>query len=297
MCNSECDHCFVFGSPTAKGTFTPTQLISVFSEIDKIDTIESVYFEGGEPFLFFPLMLEGIKLAKDRGLLVGIVTNAYWATSEDTAELYLKPLAKIGIDDLSLSDDTFHVEDNDFKPVNNAIKASKKLGIPTDIISIEEPKVIRSTNANLIKGKPVVGGDVMFRGRAVDLLLSGLPKTYWKKFDDCPYEDLKNPERVHIDSYGCVHLCQGLLKGNMWQTPLSQLIYDYDSDKHPIASLILKGGPTELTKASGFKHSRFYVDACHLCYECRKSLLGKFPEYLGPTNVYGIDNPGLNTGK
>ncbi|MFC1874548.1 radical SAM protein [Chloroflexota bacterium] len=291
MCNSECDHCFVFGSPKAKGTFAPTQLRSVFSEIDKIKTIESVYFEGGEPFLFFPLMLEGVKLAKDRGLLVGIVTNAYWATSEETAELYLEPLAKIVIDDLSLSDDAFHIENDEFRPSTNALKASKKLGITTDIISIEEPKAIRSRNPNLTRGEPIIGGDVVFRGRAVDSLISGLPKTYWKGFNDCPYEDLKNPKRVHVDSYGCVHLCQGLLMGNMWQTPLSKLVYSYDSDKHPIASPILKGGPTELAKASNFKHGRFYVDACHLCYECRKSLLGKFPEYLGPANTYGIDDP------
>jgi len=290
MCNAECDHCFVFSSPKAKGTFTPTQLRSVFDEIDKIETVKSVYFEGGEPFLFFPLMLEGVKLAKDRGLSVGIITNAYWATSEETAELWLEPLAKMGIDDFSLSDDSFHSEHGESESVASALKASKKLGIPVDIISIEEPKVIGAENHETMKGEPIVGGGVMFRGRAVDSLISGLPRLYWQEFHDCPYEDLKNPKRIHLDSYGCVHLCQGLLMGNMWQTPLSELLYGYKGDKHPIASLILKDGPTGLAKAFGFKHNRFYIDACHLCYECRKSLLERFPEYLGPRNVYGMDD-------
>jgi pyruvate-formate lyase-activating enzyme len=39
--------------------------------MDAIDSINSVYFEGGEPFLFYPILLQGLKLAAQRGLQPG----------------------------------------------------------------------------------------------------------------------------------------------------------------------------------------------------------------------------------
>jgi MoaA/NifB/PqqE/SkfB family radical SAM enzyme len=49
-CDLECDHCFVYSSPRAKGIFILSQIREVFNEIKKIGTIEWIYFEGGEPF-------------------------------------------------------------------------------------------------------------------------------------------------------------------------------------------------------------------------------------------------------
>jgi hypothetical protein len=92
-----------------------------------------------------------------------------------------------------------------------------------------------------------------------------------------------------VDAYGNVHLCQGLLMGNMWQTPLSRLIYNYEGESHPIAGPIIRGGLVELVKKYNFEPKEGYVDACHLCYMCRRSLLEKFPLYLGPKCVYGFE--------
>ena len=111
MCNLECDHCFVYCSPNARGTFTLSQMRHALDEAVKIGTIEWVYFEGGEPFLFYPLMIEGIKLARSKGFKVGVVTNGYFATCEENAELWLDPLCELGIADLSISDDSLHHED------------------------------------------------------------------------------------------------------------------------------------------------------------------------------------------
>lgn len=72
MCNLRCDHCFVYSGPDAKGTFTLNQIRRVLDEAIKIGTIKSIYFEGGEPFLFYPLMLEGIKIARGMGFKTGL---------------------------------------------------------------------------------------------------------------------------------------------------------------------------------------------------------------------------------
>ena len=111
MCNYECDHCFLYCSPDSKGTFTLKQINQVLDEAAKIKTVKWIYWEGGEPFLFYPLMLESMKLAKERGFKNGIVTNSYWATDTNDAKLWLKPISELEIADFSVSDDTFHYED------------------------------------------------------------------------------------------------------------------------------------------------------------------------------------------
>lgn len=73
----------------------------------------------------------------------------------------------------------------------------------------------------------------------------------------------------------------------MWQTPLSELIKNYKGNAHPIAGPLLEGGPAAMAARYGLELASGHVDACHLCYEARKKLRGKFPEYLGPARVYG----------
>jgi len=288
-CDSECDHCFVYSSPQAKGTFTLDQIKRVFDELAKIETIECVYFEGGEPFLFYPLMYEGIRIAHDMGFRTGVVTNAYWATSEGDAELWLKPLHELGISDISISDDEFHYEDKETSPAKHALNAAKKLGMSHGSIDIDRPTVEEGIDKKQAKGEPVVGGGVMFRGRAVEKLIEGFPRRPWEEFTECPYEDLKNPERVHLDAYGNIHLCQGLSMGNMWDAPLSKIVKQYSADSHPICGPLINGGPARLAKEYDVEHEDEYVDACHMCYLVRLALLDKFPQYLAPRLVYGLE--------
>ena len=287
-CDLACDHCFVHGSPNAKGTFTLDQLKKVFNELSKLETIEWIILEGGEPFLFYPLMYEGIKMAHGMGFKVGLVTNAYWAISEEDAELWLKPLHDLGVSDISVSNDEFHYEDKEASPAKHALNAARRLGMSCGSICIDKPTVEEGVDKEHAKGKPVIGGGAVFRGRAVEKLIEGLPRRPWQEFTECPYEDLRNPKRVHLDAYGNIHLCQGLSMGNMWDIPLSKVVRQYNADSHPICGPLLKGGPALLAKEYDIPHEDQYVDACHMCYLVRRALLDKFPQYLAPLSVYGL---------
>jgi len=289
MCNLKCDDCFVYSGPDAKGTFTLRQVKKTLDEAAKIGTVEWIYFEGGEPFLFYPIMLEGIEIARKLGFKVGIVTNGYYATSEEDAELWLDPLRKLGISDLSASDDSFHYEEETDNPAKRSLSAAKRLGIPAKSICIEKPMVRADIEDKLNKGAPIVSGGVVFRGRAVEKLVEGLPQRRWEELGECPYEDLKEPRRVHLDSYGNVHLCQGLSMGNMWDTPLSKLVRNYNADLHPICGPLVRGGPALLAKECDVSHEDKYVDECHFCYRLRLALLERFPQYLAPRQIYGVE--------
>ncbi|MFX0139748.1 MAG: radical SAM protein, partial [Candidatus Hodarchaeota archaeon] len=201
-CNYECDHCFLYCSPNSKGTFTIAQIKNVLDEATKIGTVSSIYFEGGEPFLYYPLMLEGAKLAKERGFKVGLVTNSYWATCKEDAELWLKPISKLEISDFSISDDLFHFEEKTENLSKYARIAAEKLNLPITSITIDKPEVEFEMDKNKEKGKPIIGGGAMFRGRAVETLTEGLPLRSWEEMNECPYEDLEGLGRIHVDPFG-----------------------------------------------------------------------------------------------
>ena len=287
QCTYECDHCFVWSSPRAGGTISLEMMTGVLDQAVDLGTVTDVYFEGGEPFLFYPLMVEGIRLARERGFSTGVVTNCYWATAALDAELWLRPLRALEVADLSVSSDAFHAGDDEDPRPGHAVTAAKALGLDEAVITIDPPAVCTTPDE---KGLPIVGGSVRFRGRAAVNLTEGLPLRPWTDFDECPDEDFLDPGRVHIDGWGNVHLCQGVLLGNLNDHSLAGMLESYDPRGHPIIGPLLAGGPAELVRAYGLPHQGGSVDACHLCYEARCALRESFPEHLGPPQVYGVEN-------
>jgi hypothetical protein len=288
-CNFECDHCFLYCSSKSQGTFTVSQVTRVLNESKKIGTVDWIYYEGGEPFLFFPLLVECIKRAQKMNFTVGVVTNAYSALAEEDAELWLNPLKQAGLSSINISNDSLHYGDEESNPATIAIRVAERLGIKTASICIDKPKVELQQGEDGEKGQPVIGGNVRFRGRAVEKLTKNLPLRPRDQLCECPYEDLASPSRVHVDAYGNVQICQGISMGNCWITPLSELVRDYDAQKHPICGPLLRGGPIRLVEEYGLDLNDEYVDECHLCYAARLALLDKFPEHLAPRQAYGIE--------
>ena len=134
QCTFECDHCFVWGSPWQSGTLTLDQIKTILNQSKEAD-ISWVYFEGGEPFLYYPILLRGVQLAARMDLKVGIVSNAYWAHAIEDAIEWLKPFAG-QIQDLSISSDLYHYSEMMSIQAKNALEAAKKLDIPIGVISV-----------------------------------------------------------------------------------------------------------------------------------------------------------------
>jgi hypothetical protein len=287
-CTFTCDHCFLYCSPEAEGTMTLPQVRKVLEQARELGTVEWIYFEGGEPFLYSASLVEGVKQARKMGFEVGTVSNGYWAVSEEDAEVCLRPLADLGLADLSISDDAFHYGDLAETPARRALAVAKGLGIPSDSIYIEKPFVEAGPGEGIEPGQPVVGGGAMFRGRAVEKLLDGLPLRRWQELTSCPHEDLESPSRVHVDPYGNVHLCQGLLLGNLWETPLAELVDGYSAAEHPVCGPLTAGGPAALAERYRISPEEGYVDECHFCYLVRRELLDRLPGSLGPAQVYAV---------
>jgi len=279
-CTYACDHCFVWGSPRASTTMTMAQVLDLIEAGVRMGSVRSIYFEGGEPFLAFPLLVAGARAAVARGLQFGVVTNAYWATTVEDARLWLEPLATLGISDLTLSEDCFHGS-LPSPQVAHALAAAKELGVPQLVLHKELPPQLPGG------AQPATEGNVRLRGRAARRLSGRVGELSWESFARCPYEDLANPARIHIDAEGYVHLCQGLTMGRLQDMTLDALVAAYRPTEHPVVGPLLSGGPAELVRRYGLPHRAGYGDACHLCYSAREALRERFPEYLGPGQMYG----------
>lgn len=282
-CTFRCDHCFVWGSPDQTGTFTRASLQAALDQAVELGTIEWVFFEGGEPFLYYPILLEAVQAAEARGFQAGIVTNGYWATTVDDARAWLEPFAG-HLASLSASTDELHYGKRVSSEAQHILEASHALGIPADLIACDLPPGLGQPAR---RGAVVEGGPIMVRGRAIQTLAPKMPCQPWQSYGECPHEQLDNPGRVHVDPMGNLHLCQGLVMGNLFERPLKDVVAGYRPQEHPIVGPLLRGGPAELVRHFDLPHAEGYADACHLCFDARLRLRSRFPAELGPDPMYG----------
>ena len=274
QCTHECDHCFAWGSPWQSGTMKLEDIREILRQAGDLGTVEWIYFEGGEPFLYYPVLVRGVEEAASNGFQVGIVTNSYWATAVEDALEWLRPFAGV-VQDLSVSSDLYHWDEEVSQQAERTREAAERLKVPVGMISIAQPGVEEESA-------------VMYRGRAAEKLAQNAVQHDWEGFTECPYEDLRDPGRVHVDPLGNVHICQGISLGNLFRVELSEMIASYDPDRDPVTGVLLEGGPAELIRRYGLAHRERYADACHLCYEGRLALRERFPEILVPDQMYGV---------
>ncbi|UCG85924.1 MAG: hypothetical protein JSW71_18755 [Gemmatimonadota bacterium] len=285
QCTRECEHCFVWGSPFQRGTMALDNVRHVLVQAEELGTVEWIYFEGGEPFLHYPVLLSAIRTAARMGFRVGLVTNCYWATGKPDCTEWLGPLAGL-VEELTISSDWYHWEVDLREHVRNACAVAEELGMHTSVSSVVYPGCLESGQED--NALPTVEVPVMYRGRASQELAPEAPTRPWLTFTSCEHEDLRDPGRVHVDPFGNVHVCQGISIGNVSSATLSDICSEYEPDLHPIAGPLLEGGPVELVLRYGLNHGQHYADTCHACYEARVALRGRFPDILVPDQMYGV---------
>jgi MoaA/NifB/PqqE/SkfB family radical SAM enzyme len=285
-CDLECDHCFVWGSPKATGVFTLNQIRIILIEAKKLGTIDYVSIEGGEPFLYYPIMVKAVAEAANLGFRAEILSNCYWATCPEDAVEWLLPMAQARNLKLSFSSDLYHGESWETEGAKNAVKAANKLNISVGVMAVKHPNTEFPIPSD-IEGAKVDQWELMLRGRAASKLTENAGKKSWREFTKCPYENFAKQERVHIDPFGYVHVCQGISIGNAWQKSFSKIIEEYNPYENPILEPLVRGGPKALVEKFSLPHDEVYADACHLCYTARCMLRHKYPDILAPGQMYG----------
>lgn len=285
-CDLECDHCFVWGNPQAKGTFELRQVEALLAEAKRLGTVDFVSFEGGEPFLYYPIMVKAAEKAANLGFQVEVLTNCYWAICQQDAVEWLLPMSRLKSIKLTVSSDLYHGDNWKTESVVNALRAANSLNMKVGVIAVKHPDA-RTPCPREIEGVKVDPWEIMYRGRGASKLTEKASRKDWHEFTKCPYENFEKQERVHVDPFGHVHVCQGISIGNAWRKPFSGIVEEYNPYENPILEPLLRGGPVALIEKHNLSHEQTYADACHLCYAARLSLRPKYPELLCPNQMYG----------
>ncbi|MCD6498023.1 MAG: radical SAM protein [Deltaproteobacteria bacterium] len=297
-CTNQCRHCFCFGAPGNRQVFSFAQVERYIEQIAKVPGIQWVFFEGGEPFVYFPLLSHGLRLAKQAGLQTAVVTNGYFITNARDFISYLRVFRDLKLDVLQISMDQLHHNRRLESIQARLVEAANRAGILCQFLGVSVPEPDEEP-LEARRGSTIVDGQIVFRGRAAHGLERDQAKWLWSSFDECPHERLDDPYRVHVDMYGEVQVCQGISIGNMEQQKLVQILDQYVPSEHPIVGPLIEGGPAELITRYDVPHARGYADACHLCYSARRRLLDRFPHQLLPRFLYGggaATEPGRSSG-
>jgi len=186
------------------------------------------------------------------------------------------------VNDLSISSDLYHYDAWLSQQAIFALQAAKRLGIPAGTISIAPPAGEAQEEAY------ENASTLMYRGRAAQNLVAHAPMHPWDSFTHCPYEDLRQPGRVHVDAFGNLHICQGISIGNLFQEALWDICQRFDAEKDPILGPLLANGPVGLVEKYNLPHQPTYADACHLCDHARHQLRDRFPQILTPNQMYAV---------
>jgi MoaA/NifB/PqqE/SkfB family radical SAM enzyme len=306
-CPSQCKHCSYRAGPKQEGCMNSADMEMWLAELVDTQPIRSCTFHGGEPFLYFEILKEGLEKARERGIHERwVITNGYWAETRIIAEEKLRELKEYGLTCITFSVDAFHQEYIPFDNVKTGLVAATQLGF--DTIAVDSYYIVSKDyndtynkittkvidNLNKLPGVDFFQYPISFEGRAADYLTEDVQLRQGIPGGRCRFPrwlggDYQNPQTVEIDYEGNVTLCPGICIGNAKKRFLTDVIENYDYRNHPIMRIVAEEGPLglfKLAEAKGYKGARNFVNECHLCYEVRRFLRTVYPQYLTPAGCY-----------
>jgi hypothetical protein len=270
-----------------------------------------VHFTGGEPFLDFPLLLAGVRLATELGIPRYVETSASWCRDKAEAIERFVTLQQAGLQAILISCSPFHTER--IPPIRTlrAVRAATEVfgaervmvylpnflevvqlfdvERPTPLSRYEESFGVEGAHRILWQGYGIISG-----GRSGYQLGHLVPRHPAVTFaeTDCAREILY-AHHSHFDLYGnfISGFCGGLTVGDWHDLP--QILADFQAGRYPpLVEVLVKRGPHGLFEMAR-ERSNYeslpdgYAGKCHLCVDVRRHLVesGGFAE-LRPQGFY-----------
>ncbi len=282
-CQVACPHCVIEAGPHRK---EEVSLNNAFHWIRQIADyrkghVKILALTGGEPFYDIENLKKISAYAQSCGLLVSVVTNAFWASSEEEAVRVLQEIP--GIKMISFSADVYHQKSIPLQRVKNAINAAMKCDLPyyisvtTENKGDEGYKRIISELKELTEEDKIVTVTTFPAGRA----LKNLSKISYEISDEPPIFSCASASSPIIFPDGRVTACIGpvidlhshhpLLLGNLHQRSLEEILDGAEINPvlqairvwgpRKLISMINEQGPKELLSTNYVKDS-----ICIACY-------------------------------
>ena len=292
-CNMVCKSCFI-GEMLHDHTTTLTfnEAIRSVESAARLQTIRNVAFVGGEPFIFYKLMLRiGDYIHAHYQCPLNVSTNGTWAKSKVIAHRLLEPLRDVGLSWLMLSLDQYHVEHGILDQAVHCLNASIEFGIDTSVQVIQrrgapnmrELRHMLEDRVDVSKIKWIENPCAAI-GNAVTMLDSD--QLDWH--DDIPLGGCSAGEYLNIQPDGGIKPCCGaglmterLSLGNTKTEDLESCVRKAEKDGI-LNSLIADQGPRGLARLleeeGRIDLVRRYAPFTEACYACHSFLTD--PEIL-----------------
>ncbi|WP_026508563.1 radical SAM/SPASM domain-containing protein [Butyrivibrio sp. MC2013] len=135
-CTASCKMCCFDCSPQNNEFVDPKVVEKVIYELKTSNSIKTIGFSGGEPFLLYDDLIKITKQVAALGVRVVCTSNGFWGNNYENAYKKLYAFQTAGLKKLSLSVDNFHQQYIPIENIYNIIRVCKKLCIPVDIGSV-----------------------------------------------------------------------------------------------------------------------------------------------------------------
>jgi hypothetical protein len=297
-CHSACKHClYNCGPGWEKEPMSPDALREALKAVTTWPDTPQVHFTGGEPFLHFPLLLEGVRMASDLGIPRYLETNASWCVDVEKAVERFQALKEAGLQAVLISCSPFHAES--IPPVRTirALRAAEEIFGPQRV-TLYLPEFLELVQrfgvehtvplSQYIERFGVDGAQrILWQGYGI---ISGgrsgyelghlAPRYPAEAFveTDCVM-DILYAHHSHLDLYGdyISGFCGGLTIGDWHNLP--RLLADFRAGRYPLLiEVLVEQGPYGLCRLAerefGFSPlAEGYTGKCHLCVDVRRHLV------------------------
>jgi len=217
-CPISCPMCFFACGPDREEVLSKDLALDVLEEAKDLQ-IPAIGIAGGEPFFHMVLMRELIKKAASYEMTIIVVTNAYWATSQDAALRKLRDLKELGLQRIQISLDDQHQRSIPIERVANAIRAATEL-------DFEDIKLLGSSKGNSEKFKyQLLYLEEFLAVSTVNIDLIDRARTSHRYFEDQEQARYSFDELEHADSLGLPVKRPG--------DCLSEMMLDVNGDVYP----------------------------------------------------------------
>lgn len=276
-CNIACGHCYNSSGPRLKAKRIALEpMLAVIADMPKVG-IGALTLTGGEPFLYTDDLLRLIAAGRQAGLSeIKILTNAYWAATEERADRMLERLAGAGFmdggrDHIKASTGTYHLEFVSFDRIVTLARRYHARFARRLIVDCELGPgggALRSEILRQVR-EAAVAGMIHLRFRAIEAV--GRATTLEQRVSaviDEPCDDIR---QIAFDPDGSVRPCcglnsenKGVVIGRLRDQGLSALVKRMQND--PLLQFIASEPMDAL-----FDHvpreadSRQFSGKCHLC--------------------------------
>jgi len=265
-----------------------------------------LHFTGGEPFLNFELLLEGVAMAEELGVPSTFVeTNCSWCTSDRVARERLHLLREAGLEGIMISVNPFYAEYVPFERTERCIRVSQEV-FGGNVVVYQmayyhrfrqlgiQGRIALEDYMALTEGEQLVEHVELFlMGRAARQLGALYPRYPAQRFFDEPcWPPFLRNWHNHFDNYGNLipGYCGGISLGH-WKDLDTLEREGIDLDARPLLKFLIAEdlhGLFHFAQDFGYRESRDgYLSKCDLCLDLRAYLVtrGDFEE-LSPREFY-----------